>query len=281
MLTVLAQELGTTVAKRFGAHISAVGTSRLISDLRTNRAQLVSGNHQLPRQTAAMDVASAVPAVYEWQQERPGVGGINRVASTLLSFYDSSGEDLSDAERTRDQHYLAAADGLILILDPFGFEENHERALARGVNPEHLKNSPHDVLQNVTEMLRAAEQIHGSRKIKRPLAVVLAKIDAFYATVEDDDPIRKPSSVEPCFDEAESLDLHYHVESLVSQWGGDSVLSQLRMNYSSYRFFVASALGAEPDYRSGFVDARGVSPHRVVEPLLWLLAGRGFIETRR
>ena len=36
--------------------------------------------------------------------------------------------------------------------------------------------------------------------------------------------------------------------------------------------FAVSALGAPPDYANSIVDARGVRPFRVAEPLLWLLS---------
>jgi hypothetical protein len=53
----------------------------------------------------------------------------------------------------------------------------------------------------------------------------------------------------------------------------------LELNYTTYRLFVASALGAEPNYRTNTVNSRGVLPHRVAEPLLWLMARRKFIRT--
>jgi hypothetical protein len=118
-----------------------------------------------------------------------------------------------------------------------------------------------------------------NKKIKRPIAVVLAKIDAFFNQVGPDHPIRRPSVTGPYFSEQESLDLHNHVAALINQWGGSDVLNMLELNYTTYRLFVASALGAEPNYRTNTVNSRGVLPHRVAEPLLWLMARRKFIRT--
>lgn len=281
MLTVLNHELTTSVARRFSANIDAVGSSNLLTRLDTGWRTLQEPGGGLPGQTDTYNATDTVPAVFEWQLELPAVGGFTRMVSTTFSFYDTSGEDLSTAERTREQHYLAAANGLILLLDPFGFPENREQALRKGIDPESLRDSPRQVLHNLTDLLRETERLRANKKIKRPLAVVLAKIDAFFPEVDEQDPIRRPSSREPHFDDAESLSLHHHVESLVAQWGGSDVLTMLRLNYTTYRFFVASALGAEPDYRAGRVNSRGVLPHRVAEPLLWLMAERGFLETRR
>lgn len=278
MLTVLSQELTTTVARRFKASIDTVGGSKLLTKLRVFRTEMTDGDHQLPPQTGVYRKDETVPAVFEWQLPRENLGS-TRTASTILSFYDTAGEDLSSVDSAREQHYLAAADGLILLLDPFGFPANRDKALGRGVSPENLKDEPRSVLRNVTELLREANHLPPNKKIKRPLAIVLAKIDAFFDQVDPDHPIRKPSATGPYFADRESLDLHNHVAALISEWGGDDVLNMLALNYTTYRFFVASALGAEPDYRANTVSGRGLMPHRVAEPLLWLMARRKFIRT--
>lgn len=276
MLTVLSKELRTSVARRFAASIASVGSSRLLVTLERDRAGMDQVGGTLPAQTKQATLLDTTPAVFEWQLTRETLG-MERAASTIFSFYDSSGEDLGDVDRARELHYLAATDGLILLLDPFGFPANRDEALSRGVDKDNLKDTPEAVLHNVTDMLRDADRLSANKKIKRPLAVVLAKIDAFFDQVDPDHPIRRPASSAPAFDDAESRELHAHVESLVSQWGGDPVLALLRHNYTTYRFFVASALGAEPNYRTGEVSPKGVLPHRVAEPLLWLMAQRGFI----
>lgn len=71
--------------------------------------------------------------------------------------------------------------------------------------------------------------------------------------------------------------MHDHIASLVSHWGGDGLLTMLDTNYANYRFFGLSALGSEPNYSTQRIDERGIIPHRVGEPLLWLMAERGFI----
>lgn len=278
MLTVLSKELRTSVYARLGGYIVPSGDSNLIKRLEKFRRNLEGDCENdedvgiLPDPTGQRSPLVTVPAVYEWRGPR----GDSR-DSTILSFYDAAGEDVATADKAREQHYLAAADGLILLLDPFGFPHNRDLAHARGADKTGTPRAPGDVLHAITEMLREAERLPPHRKVKRPLAVVLAKIDAFFTQVDPDDPIRRPSGSAPGFDESESLDLHHRAEALVSEWGGDDVLALLRLNYSTYRLFVASALGAEPDYRAGKASSRGVLPHRVAEPILWLMSLRGFV----
>lgn len=288
MLSILSKELTSTIPARFGASIREISSAPESPEVSTNSADLAErlkairkklgseGDGHLPDQTARRAEVRQIPAVYEWQYP-PRRDSSKLAPSTILSFYDTSGEDLVNAELAREQHYLAATDGLILLLDPFGFVSNRELAIGRGVDPKSLQNTPMEILGALTDMLREVEASGPSRKIKRPVAVVLAKIDAFFSQVRADDPIRRPSSSAAVFDEAESLDLHHHVESLVSEWGGVDILTLLRFNYSDYRFFVASALGSEPDYKAGRVGSRGILPHRVAEPLLWLMSRRGVV----
>jgi hypothetical protein len=50
------------------------------------------------------------------------------------------------------------------------------------------------------------------------------------------------------------------------------------MNYADYRYFGVSALGAEPDYRGHTVAPGGIRPHRVADPVLWLLSKKGTVK---
>lgn len=280
MLTVLAQELRSTVARQFGASIHDVGNSKLMARMGVWHSAMSSGG-ELPPSTPQYRAGETVPAVIEWRYTRKRLGVVDQDAATVLSFYDASGEDLQSDDLARSQHYLAAADGLILLIDPFGFPANRQRAANRGVPADEIGLDPLQVIRSLTAMIRDADRVRGTKLVKRPLAVVVSKIDAFFDTLPDDHPVRRPSPSAPAFDETDSLDLHNHVEAMIHDWGGDDFLAHLRLNYATYRLFAASALGAEPSYRDRQVDSQGIRPHRVAEPLLWQMAICGFIPTAR
>jgi len=75
------------------------------------------------------------------------------------------------------------------------------------------------------------------------------------------------------------LELNDEMQSRFQQWEGGLLSRQLSQNYSDYRFFAVSALGAPPVEEE--VAAHGVSPFRVEDPVLWLLAREGMIPTQR
>ena len=158
MLSVLAQELTTSIQRRFDAAIHPTGNRRLVSQLANWRSDMGRGGH-LPSQTETYQHVSkdqrdsAEPAVFEWQL----ADGRNRQRSTIFSFYDTAGEDLASMDRTRELNYLAATDGVILLLDPFGFTGNHDLARSKGVDEDLLHDRPEDVLRNIVELLRQAD----------------------------------------------------------------------------------------------------------------------------
>lgn len=282
MLAVLMRELATNgpVARRFGHVITVYGggdEKSQASKLKSLLDEMESSSGHLPPQTQQAGDQKISPVVFEWKISRDGImrAALGDFKSTVFSFYDTAGEDLAADERALSMTYLLATDGIILLLDPFSFPRNVGRS--RAAADQKVETAPENVLHAITEVLRQNEQSRRNRKIKQPIAVVVSKIDAFFDEVPQGDPIRNPSSKLPYFDETEAASVHDHIASLVAHWGGQGLLSMLDANYANYRFFGLSALGSEPDYSTQRIDERGILPHRAAEPLLWLMAERGFI----
>ncbi|MDN5585784.1 hypothetical protein [Brevibacterium aurantiacum] len=259
LLTVLHKHLKGKVARRFDASIiTPGGSSGLARDLERNEQAMLSGEH-LPGQTEQSGGAKQEPAVYEWKGSTKGSG-------TIFSFYDNAGEDVKNEDVVTKQKYLAQVSGVMLLLDPFAFPENREVAKSRRVTV--AETDPEAALDGITSVL----QHKRNRKVKTPLAVVVPKIDAFFDQVPANNPIRRNTPEPDVFDEQDSLDVHDNMVSLIERWGGDNLIRQLRANYENFRVFGVSALGAEPEYGEARVNSRGLLPHRVADPLLWLLA---------
>lgn len=275
LLSVLHKELIRNVARRFNASIDSPGGSTgFARDLDQFEQDMSGGIGALPAQTAA-GAAKKAPAIYEWKYAHKG-----KTRATILSFYDSAGEDLVTMDTVLSQQYLKSSKGIILLLDPFAFPENRHDAAAKGALDVDAA-SPDVVLSNLTEVLSAAHGIKKNKKNKTPIAVVVAKIDAFFDQVPPNHPLRQSGSQTGAFDDEESKTIHDHVSAMVANWGGDALLRKLEQEFETYRLFGVSALGAEPDYVTASVNSRGLLPHRVADPLLWLMADRGFIPTRK
>jgi len=269
---VLHHQLRTAVRKLYNADIRLVGgqqggTGSARQWLEANEEQLFEDGKLFAGTSAARDGMRA-PVVIQWRQPRRRMGIQQTFDTTVLSFYDAAGEDLTSVDKVRDQEYLGVSNGLVLLLDPWQLPGAAERidvprAKVTGAAP------PLEVLGSITDMLQLA---HGVKrgKISVPLAVVFAKMDAFFPVLGPHHPLMRPAMTDSGYDETAGQDTHEHVRALLHEYGADDIDVALEHNYSSFRYFTVSALGGAPDYDRDVVD-RGVHPFRVEEPLLWLL----------
>jgi hypothetical protein len=273
-LSALVHELRGGVRRRFGADVRLTGDRQggegaPVTWLDRN-VELMFGQRQLAPETAQARNGRREPLVFEWRQE-DSVLGRSVAKTSYLAFYDTAGEDLSSQDNSYDLRYLGAADALIVLLDPFML--GHARDLI-SVPREAITSteSSIDVLSRVTQVLRAAHGTGTRRKVKIPVAVAFAKMDAFFDLLGSDHPVVRVPRASPAYDETAGRETHEHVRALLHDWGSDDVDTHLRLNYHSFRYFAVSSLGAEPDYVRNTVDPGGVRPHRVDEPLVWLLS---------
>ena len=271
-LTVLSHELRTALRRRFDADVRLSGdhpvsVSGAVNSMYTNRT--------LFEQTAAALDGRREPLVFEWRQERQLLRW-TWFRTSFLSFYDTAGEDLINQQGVHDLRYLEAADALILLLDPF--------MLPQAVDRIHLPQAAVEsgeptieVLTRVTEKLRVTHGVRASRKIPIPVSVAFSKIDAFFDVLGSDHPLLRTPPPVPAYHEVSGQSTHEHMRALLHEWGADDIDTHLRFNYANFRYFAVSALGAQPDYGTRTIDARGIRPHRVDEPLVWLLSRFGVV----
>jgi hypothetical protein len=268
---VLHHQLRTEVRRRYHADIRLVGgqqggTGSARQWLEVNEEQLFEDGKLFAGTAEARDGRRA-PVVIEWRQPstrfaRPSY------ETTVLSFYDTAGEDVTDREKARDQEYLGVSDGLVLLLDPWqlpGAAETIDVPRSKITGAA----APLQVLSSITDVLRLAHNVRAGKRVEVPLAVVFAKMDAFYGRLGDHHPLMQPAKTATGYDDAVGQATHEHVRALLHEYEADDVDSLLEHNYTTFRYFAVSALGTAPDYERDVT--KGVHPFRVEEPLLWLL----------
>lgn len=277
-LSVLAQQLRTTLSERFQASVGlsgdAHGGESSMVDWLENNISAIFKDHRLFAATQRAGDGRREPVVFEWRK-RGRIGA----RTSYLSFYDTAGEDLGGHETAKDLKYLASADALILLLDPFMLKAARDEA---GIE-DTLARRDDMLLSAVTAVTAALREGQGrtGRLVKIPVAATFPKIDAFFEQLGPDHPIRRVPTPGDYYDELAGAELHEHVRSLLAGWGGQQIDSHLRNNYADFRYFPVSALGEPPDYGRQTVSERGVRPLRVEEPLLWLLSKFGVVPSRK
>jgi hypothetical protein len=201
---------------------------------------------------------------------------------TLLSFFDTAGEDLRlQPSMDRNLPCLGVADGILLLVDPL--QMRGARALAapgtRLPVSGDAGDEPAAALVAVTDFLLAGNGDQPGRPIGTPLAIVFTKMDALLGRLRETSPLLQPAPRQPYFDERDSMAVHTEIQRLLAGWEGSRIDRIARTHYRTYRYFGVSALGETPT-EDNRVSARGIRPYRVTSPVLWLLAQFGIIPVK-
>jgi hypothetical protein len=279
LMTVLVKQLREVVGLRFGADIRIATDNpdghQGLSDYQASREVPLYSNRTLPTMTQALGSGSrlrSTPIVLRWRQETARLMRGQSLQSTVLSFVDTAGEDLNDLGTAFTLEYLSVCDALMITLDPFALPGARARLNLPQQAIQVDDDVPLDVVSRITELLRTEHKVKNKKKIKLPVAIVFTKVDAFYPSLDRQNPIMARPPAIPAYEEADGQNVHEHMLALMHEWNAADIDTHMRLNYSDYRYFGVSALGAEPDYAGGVVAPGGVQPHRVEDPVLWLLS---------
>jgi hypothetical protein len=245
-----------------------------------------------PTTTAAGD-RSQPPLVFRFTNKKPlprmlngRLGQAGPLANrdpqhTLLSFFDTAGEDLrSQQSIEQNVRYLAAADGVLLLLDPLQMRGARDLAApgTRLPTPGSTDDEPTAVLERVTDLLSGIGGKPGE-PISKPLAIVFTKMDTLLDGLNQTSPLLRSLPQQPYFDQRDSLAVHTEIQRLLARWEGTRIDEIARLNYRTYRYFGISALGETPT-PANRVSPRGIRPYRVASPVLWTLAHFGIIPVK-
>lgn len=264
-LTVVANQLRTVLRDRFSADVWLYGDDAR-TWLATNVDALLELG-ELPGITQ-QQTGQSEPLVFEWRRRSGQI--FHRYRSSYLSFLDA-GESLDSQRGGENLRFLANVDAFIVMLDPFTLPDAKQR-LGLPESAPRAASRPHDVLALVTDVLRNADGVRRQGRIRRPMAVVFPKIDAFRAYLGEDHPIFRAESNAPWHDDAASRAVHDSVRELLWGWGARDIDDHMASNYQNYRYFALSSLGRPPDYQYLRVARGGVQPMRVDDPVVWLLS---------
>lgn len=273
-LTVVAEHLRTVVRARFGATVSIFPDDAYKTLAANVDAIFVNGS--LPAFTEQPDGRSE-PLVFEWRRRRRL---FRRYRSSYLSFLDTAGESLGTRTGVEELKFLAGVDSFIVVLDPFTLPGARDRlSLPEGAPT--AESNAYKVLDQVTEMIRRAEGTGPQARIKKPIAVAFAKIDALRGVLGEGHPIFGAEANGRWVDDAAGRAVHESVREMLRDWGASDIDDHMEANYSKYRYFAVSSLGRPPDYEQNTVAEGGVRPLRIADPVVWLLSVYKIVPRRR
>ncbi len=278
-MTVLVHELMHQTGERFNAAITGADDYTRQRFTSEYERPLYREAKLLPPTTAA-GTHDRAPLVFRFTTENRRGGRLGDPRRTLLSFFDTAGEDLRSQDSIEQNvRYLRAANGVLLLLDPLQMRGARDLAAPGTRLPTLGDEEPATVLENVTDLLLASEGSKPNKRISRPLAIVFTKMDALMHDLKQTSPLLRSPPQAGHFDEHDSLEVHTEIQRLLARWDGTRIDQIAQLNYRSYRYFGVSALGETPT-QDNRVAARGIRPHRVASPVLWILAQFGIIPAK-
>ena len=187
-----------------------------------------------------------------------------------LAFYDSCGEKLENQyEMAAVGRRLYSSGGILLLLDPSQIPTIRASRKAKGIRV--LPTDAQALLLRTVHILRAGLGLsEAEKKIDIPLAVCLTKLDTLYPHLDPASFVAAPSRNlrRPMLNYADISSCNREVMALLESWGGGEFVRHVRSQFSTFSFFGLSSLGSQPGSKN---DLTRVSPHRVLDPLLWLL----------
>ena len=210
------------------------------------------------------------------------------IDSFTFVFFDTAGEDLNDEDTMSTVNkYICKSAGIIFLLDPMQIpavvNQLDETTVKRAAGIEvGTAAKADDIMTRVSRLIRNDRGMSENKKIDIPVAAVFSKFDAIEEIVPQDCTVHNPSPhcAEKCFDLSDWHNVNSEIVALLHEWDADAFISQLETNYENYSYFSVSALGLHNNpTNDGRIERP--RPHRIEDPLLWILKENGVIKAKK
>jgi hypothetical protein len=196
------------------------------------------------------------------------LGPAGKTSQSNLVFFDSAGEDLQSLDvLEREARYITQSHGLILLVDPLQIPAVRDELAGSVELPEEPVDA-YKMLGRISDLLREARGIPPGKPIDVPLALTVSKFDAVRPLLSEGHPVFSLPTHDGRFDPQVARSVSAAVRSDLAGWLGERLDTFVKQEFASASYFGVSALGDSP------VDERlpnGVAPHRVEDPILWML----------
>lgn len=207
-----------------------------------------------------------------------------------LTLYDTAGEDFeSDDLMENSAKHAFHADGIIFLIDPIKitniYNSLNQEIISSSSSVSASRAFQNDaILSILSATLRRHHKIKETKKINLPLAVLIPKLDVLVSELPPHYACLFPSG--HAKSQGFNLVENRRVNTEIKKWltnindgAINSYMAQLEINYSTFSYFGASALGMNnsPDKNGIFFKP---NPHRVEDPLLWIFKEKKIIKEK-
>lgn len=213
-----------------------------------------------------------------------------KIPTYSMTVYDGAGEDCekigytpTDAKISR---YISGAGTLLIMFDPLILSSVQNEVppdvLYSSIAHERKESAPTNMVSMANALVNYVKQslnIAPGQRIEAPAAVVLTKLDALRDTVNGfapDSTINResPHLKRKGFVDADSKMVDLEIRDWLIRQGEIAFLNTIDANFQNVRVFGVSSFGNPPDKNKRLARIR---PHRVLDPIMWMLANERII----
>ena len=204
------------------------------------------------------------------------------IPSYSLTIFDGAGEDCMHIDPVISR-YIEGSKVLVILIDPlalpkvaFGVPEN---ILEWSTVALHNADASTDMVDGLADYIRQSCGISSGKLIDKDVAVVFTKIDAVKDTFGSAT-VMKPSPhlARKGFVKSDADAVDAEIRDWLEYRGETAFLDAIDTNFKKekVRFFGVSSFGQPP---TGSYQLGKVMPHRVLDPLIWVLSKEGIAPT--
>lgn len=204
------------------------------------------------------------------------------ITSYSLTIFDGAGEDCENIDPVISR-YISGSKVLVILIDPLALpsvkNSISEEILNRSTSAYHDSDASAAMVDGLASYIRQSCNIKPGKLIDLDVAVVFTKMDAVKdsfgcATVMQP----SPHLAQKAFVKADSDAVDAEIRDWLESRGENSFLDAIDTNFKrgKIRFFGVSSFGQPP---TGNAQLGKVMPHRVLDPLMWMLSRENIIPT--
>lgn len=234
------------------------------------------------RQPVASTPAGTTPPPQLWRIKDKNRMTDKIIPSYSMTIFDGAGEDCEHIDPFISR-YIEGSKVLVILIDPLALP-NVAKTISSDIlnwstSTTHDASASADMVDGLANYVRQSCNIAPGKLINRDVAVVFTKIDAVKdsfgsATVMQP----SPHLAQKGFVIADADAVNAEIRDWLESRGETTFLDAIETNFrrDRVRFFGVSSFGQPPtgSYRLG-----RVMPHRVLDPLIWMLSKDGIVST--
>ena len=205
-----------------------------------------------------------------------------RIPSYSLTIFDGAGEDQERIDPTISR-YISGSNSLIILIDPlalYGVQRLVDKNILDWSSPRrHQDEASADLVTGLANYIRTNKGLKIGSLLDMDVAIVFTKLDAVMKSFGSSTVTQpSPHAARKAFVKSDSDAVDMEIRDWLMRQGENGFIDAVDVNFSAKRvkYFGVSSFGQPPRGQNMLGQ---VVPHRVLDPLMWMLSKEKIVPT--